>query len=141
MFCFRRWFFIQWRHFLEGVVLPVILPRIFDDYDSIITFLLLHNSPRVSDHYILLTFFWRYIYFFRNENMKNICENLTSNICWLRLKIIFFMKMKCDIFANFTSNICSLLLHFYVFYLEYLLITSHFCKFNLGYLLILVTWF
>ena len=46
--------------------------------------LFLHILPRVSDHYIFLTFSRRYSYFFRNENMKNICENFTSNICWLR---------------------------------------------------------
>ena len=88
--------------------------------------LFLHILPRVSDHYIFLTFSRRYSYFFRNENMKNICENFTSNICWLRLKLIFFMKMNSNIFANFTPNICSLPLHFCIFYLEYLLITITF---------------
>ena len=121
-----------------------------------------------EDHYIFLTFSRRHNYFFRNENMKNIYENFTSNICWLRLKIIFFMKMNSNIFANFTSNICSLPLHFCIFYLEYLLITItflhilhrisahyryifayfasnicslplHFCTFYIEYLLISVT--
>ena len=100
--------------------------------------LFLHILPRVSDHYIFLTFSRRYSYFFRNENMKNICENFTSNICWLRLKIIFFMKMNSNIFANFTSNICSLLRHFCKFYLEYLIITAYFWIFYLEYLLISV---
>ena len=93
----------------------------------------LHILPRVSVRYIFWTFSRRYTYFFRNENMKNICENFTSNICWLGLKILFFMKMNCDIyleyllitttflqilprisahyydiFVNFASNICSL---------------------------------
>ena len=90
------------------------------------TFSFLHILPRVSARYIFLTFSRRYTYFFRNENMKNICENFTSNICWLGLKMLFFMKMNCDIFANFTSNICSLLRHFCKFYLEYLLITTTF---------------
>ena len=44
----------------------------------------------------------------------------------IRIKNIFFTKMNCDIFANFTSNICSLLRHFFIFYLEYLLITTTF---------------
>ena len=58
--------------------------------------------------HMFLTFSRRYSNFFRNENMKSICEYFASNICWLGLKILFFMKMNCDIFANFTSNICSL---------------------------------
>ena len=32
--------------------------------------------------------------------MKNIWENFTSNICRLRLKVLFFMKMNCDIFVQ-----------------------------------------
>ena len=87
---------------------------------------ILHILPRVSARYILLTFSRRYTHFFRNENIKNICENFSSSIYWLRLKILFFMKMNCDIFAYFTSSICSLLRHFCIFYLEYLLITTTF---------------
>ena len=126
MFSFRRWFFIQWRLFLEGVALPVILPRISADCDSIITFLFLHVLPRVSNHYIFLTFSRRYSYFFRNENIKIMREDSTSNMCWLRSKIFLFMKINCDIFANFNSNICSLRRYFCIFDLEYLLITTTF---------------
>ena len=72
----------------------------------------LHIFPRVSDHYIFLTFSRRYSYFFRNENMKNICEKFTSNIWWLRLKIIFLYENEFQ--------------HFCKFYFEYLLITVTF---------------
>ena len=75
---------------------------------------------------LILTFSRRYSYFFRNENNKIMWEDFTSSICWLRSKMIFFMKMNSNIFAYFTSSICSLRRHFCIFYLEYLLITSAF---------------
>ena len=118
-------------------------------------FSFLNILPRVSARYIILTFSRRYTNFFRNENSKNICENFSSSICWLRLKILFLWKWIAtfshilprvfahyyDIFAYFTSNICSLLRHFCKFYLEYLLITADFCKFYLEYLLITSSFF
>ena len=72
---------------------------------------------------LILTFSRRYSYFFRNENNKIMWEDFTSSICWLRSKMIFFMKMNSNIFAYFTSSICSLHPYSCIFYLEYLLIT------------------
>ena len=116
----------------------------------LITSWFLHILPRISAHYIFLTFSRRYSYFFRNENIKIMCEDFTSNICWLRSKIFFLMKMNCDIFENFTSNICSLRENFWfllsrrynsfseMILKNYLFHLQHFHKFYLKYLLI--TW-
>ena len=75
---------------------------------------------------LILTFYRRHSYFFRNENNRIMWEDFTSSICWLRSKMIFFMKMNSNIFAYFTSSICSLHPYSCIFYLEYLLITSVF---------------
>ena len=62
--------------------------------------------PRISAHYIILTFSRRYSYFFRNEK-KNYVRGFYLKYLLISIRNNFFMKLNCDIFENFTSNICS----------------------------------
>ena len=66
-------------------------------------------------------------------------QNFTLNICWLQVHIHFlfyfeYLLITSSFFSNFTSNMCLLQLHFCN--ITYLLTHLHFSKFYLEYLVI-----